>query len=120
MTADFPQDVFVYRHGGTTIPCSEQASLDKKKRTEHIEFNYVIEHHDGQVKIISAKEDLRIFSNDEVRMLLSNSGFESIRAFGNHDLVTDVSDDTSVVVLSGCKAVFRAGTPPSAAPAANR
>ena len=52
---------------------------------------------------ISAKEDLKIFSNDEVRMFLSDSGFESIKIFGNYDLATHISDDTKVVAFLSCK-----------------
>lgn len=100
---DFPRDKFVYKHEDTTIFRFEQASLNKKKRVKHIEFYYVIQHDDGRVKTIFSEEDLRIFFADEVHMLLSNSGFESIKSFGNYSLDTGVSEDTRVVILAGQK-----------------
>jgi len=97
------RDKFVYRHEGTTIFQFEQASLNKKKRVRHIEFYYVIDHHDGHVKTIFAEEDLRIFFDDEVQMLLSSCGFEKIESFGNYALNTNASDVSSIIIIAGQK-----------------
>ncbi len=97
------RDKFVYQHEDTTIFHFEQASLDKKKRVRHIEFYYLIDHHDGRVKTVFAEEDLRIFFEDEVQMLLSNCGFEHVESFGNYTLDTAASDVSDIVIITGQK-----------------
>lgn len=98
-----PQDKFVYQHEGTTIFHFEQASLDKKRRVKHIDFYYLIDQHDGNVKTIFAEEDLRIFFDDEVHMLLSDCSFENIKSFGNYNLDTDALDTSNIIVVAAQK-----------------
>ena len=97
------QDKFVYQHEDTTIFHFEQTALDKKKRVRHVEFYYLIDHHDGRVKTVFAKEDLRIFFGDEVQMLLSNCDFEHIESFGNYILDTETSGVPDTVIIAGQK-----------------
>lgn len=97
------RDKFVYQHEDTTIFHFEQASLNKEKRVRHIDFYYVINYQDGHVKTISAEEDLRIFFDDEVQMLLSSCGFEKIESFGNYTLDTKTSDVPNIIIIAGQK-----------------
>jgi SAM-dependent methyltransferase len=97
---EFHRDKFVYQHEGTTIFHFEQATLKKEERVKHIDFYYLIDHHDGCVKTVFAEEDVRIFFNDEVRMLLSNCGFGNIESFG--DYTTDADADVAdIVIIAG-------------------
>jgi ubiquinone/menaquinone biosynthesis C-methylase UbiE len=101
----FHRDKYVYRHEGTTIFQFEQTNLDKKKRVRHIEFYYVIDYNDGHAKTIFAEEDIRIFFDDEVQMLLSNCGFEKIKSFGNYTPDTNASGDSNIIIVIGQKRV---------------
>jgi len=98
-----PRDKFVHQHEDATIFHFEQASLDKKKRVRHIEFYYLIDRHDGRVKTVFTEEDLRIFFEDEVQMLLSNCGFKHVESFGNYTLDTTASDVSDIVIVTGRK-----------------
>ena len=97
------RDKFVYQHEDTTIYHFEQTSLHKKERVRHVEFYYFIDHHDGHMKTISAEEDLRIFFDDEVQMLLANCGFDSVRSFGDYAVDTTASDAPNTVAVVGQK-----------------
>ena len=99
----FHRDKFIYRQENTTIFHFEQPSLDKKRRIKHIEFYYLIDHHDGQVKTVFAEEDLRIFFDDEVKMLLSNCGFKHIESFSDYNLETNSSDVPYIIIVAGQK-----------------
>jgi 2-polyprenyl-3-methyl-5-hydroxy-6-metoxy-1,4-benzoquinol methylase len=99
---EFHRDKFVYQHEGTTIFQFEQATLKKEERVKHIDFYYLIDHHDGRVKTVFAEEDVRIFFNDEVRMLLSNCGFGNIESFGDYTTDTD-ADVADIVIIAGRK-----------------
>ena len=95
----YPRDKFVYTHENTTIMCFQQASLKKQERVRHIEFYYVIDHHDGEVHTIFAEEDLRIFFDDEVQFLLSMNGFQQIASFRNYGSETQEPTDISTITL---------------------
>jgi 2-polyprenyl-3-methyl-5-hydroxy-6-metoxy-1,4-benzoquinol methylase len=103
------RDKFVYQREDATIFHFEQASLNRKKRVRHIEFYYVIDCHDGHVKTISAEEDLRIFFDDEVQMLLSTCGFEKIKSFGDYTLDTKASGVPDIIIVAGQKGASERG-----------
>ena len=96
------QDEFVYRQDGATISQFDKTFVDNKKRVRHIDFRYEIESADGHSKTVFAEEDLRIFFNDEVCMLLSNCGFGNIESFGDYTLDTD-ADMANIVIVAGQK-----------------
>jgi SAM-dependent methyltransferase len=96
------QDMFRYQTGGTTISQFDKTFVDKKRRVRHIDFKYVIDTADGYSKTIFAEEDVRIFFNDEVCMLLSNCGFGNIESFGDYTPNTD-ADVAEIVIEVGQK-----------------
>ncbi len=100
---EFQQDHFVYEDENTTITHHEKSSLDKKKRVKHIEFNYSITNSDGQVKNIIAREDLRIFFDDEVQMLLAQGGFDNIASFGDYSIEKQKSEVPYIIAIAGRK-----------------
>jgi len=100
---EFHRDKFVYQHEGTTIFQFEQATLKKRERVKHIEFYYLIDHHDGNVKTVFAEEDVRIFFNDEVSMLLSSCGFGNIESFGDYAM-DENADAAYIIIVAGQKA----------------
>ena len=63
---EWHKDKATYRFDDATIFLSEQATLDRKNRLKHVEFHYLIDEHNGQVKTVFAEEDLRIYFEDEV------------------------------------------------------
>jgi len=95
------KDKFVYRDGQTTIVQFEQTSLDKIRRVRHIEFFYVIEDSCGKVRTAFAEEDIRIFFEDEVLMLMASHGFEGLEAFGGYSMDSTVTDSSPVIVVAG-------------------
>ncbi len=100
---EWHKDKATYRFDEATIFLSEQATLDRKNRLKHVEFQYLIDEHNGQVKTVFAEEDLRIYFEDEVGLLLSSCGFETIRSYGDHKLETDNKDVPEIVIMSGIK-----------------
>ena len=100
---EWHKDKATYRFDDATIFLSEQATLDRKNRLKHVEFQYLIDNHNGQVKTVFAEEDLRIYFEDEVGLLLSSCGFETIRSYGDHELEKDTQDVPEIVIMSGLK-----------------
>jgi ubiquinone/menaquinone biosynthesis C-methylase UbiE len=100
---EWHKDKATYRFDDATIFLSEQATLDRKNRLKHVEFQYLIDNRNGQVKTVFAEEDLRIYFEDEVGLLLSSCGFETIRSYGDHKLETDNKDVPEIVIVSGLK-----------------
>lgn len=95
----FPKDKFVYRDGQTTIFQFEQTSLDKIRRVRRIEFFYVIKDSSGKVGTAFAEEDLRIFFEDEVLMLMASHGFEALGTFGGYSMDSVMTDSSRVIVV---------------------
>ncbi|UCC15946.1 MAG: class I SAM-dependent methyltransferase [Dehalococcoidales bacterium] len=100
---EWHKDKATYRFGDTTIFLSEQATLDRKRRIKHVEFQYLIDDYNGQVKTVFAEEDLRIYFEDEVGLLLSSCGFEKIEYYGDHKLDTDSKNLPEIMIVSGLK-----------------
>jgi len=99
----YPKDKFVYRDGQTTIFQFNQASLDKRRRVRHIEFYYIIRDGSDKVRTAFAEEDLRIFFEDEVLILMASYGFEALKAFGGYSMDSAVTDSSRVIVVVGRK-----------------
>lgn len=93
----------VYRGKKVTIRRFQQSHLDRTRRVRHVEFFYVIEDDSGKVTTFSVEEDLRIFFEDEVTMLMGSHGFCELRAFGGYSVDSPVTDSSGVVVIAGRK-----------------
>lgn len=100
---EWHKDKATYRFDDATIFLSEQAVLDRKRRIKHVEFQYLIDNHNGQVKTVFAEEDLRIFFEDEVGLLLASCGFDTIEYYGDYKLKTDTKDVPEIIIVSGLK-----------------
>jgi SAM-dependent methyltransferase len=100
---EWHMDKATYRFDDATIFLSEQATLDRKNRLKHIEFQYLIDEHNGQVKTVFAEEDLRTYFEDEVGLLLSSCGFDTVRSYGDHKMETDNEEVPEIVIMSGLK-----------------
>ncbi len=100
---EWHKDKATYKFDDATIFLSEQATLDRKRRVKHVEFQYLIDEHNGQVKTVFAEEDLRIFFEDEVRLLMSYCGFDSVKSYGDHKLNNDTESVPEIVIVSGLK-----------------
>ncbi|MFC1947276.1 class I SAM-dependent methyltransferase [Chloroflexota bacterium] len=100
---EWHKDKATYRFDDATIFLSEQGTLDRKNRLKHVEFQYLIDEHNGQVKTVFAEEDLRIYFEDEVGLLLSSCGFDKIGYYGDHKLDTDTKDLPEIMIVSGLK-----------------
>ena len=102
LIAGIQQDKFVYQQEGATISQFNKTFVDNKRRIRHVDFKYIIESTDGHSKTVFAEEDLRIFFDDEVCMLLSNCGFGNIESFSDYAL--DVNADVAnVIIVAGQK-----------------
>lgn len=91
------RDKCVYQDEETTIFQFEQATLEKKKRIAHIDFYYLIDSLDGNVKTVYAEEDLRIFFPDEVQLLLGQAGFEDMKTHADYDTAGSAEGDTIII-----------------------
>ena len=100
---EWHKDKATYRVDDATIFLSEQAVLDRKRRIKHVEFQYLIDNHNGKVKTVFAEEDLRIFFEDEVGLLLASCGFDTIEYYGDYRLETNTKDVPEIVIVSGLK-----------------
>lgn len=100
---EYPRDKFVYRDKQTTIFRFEQAFLNRMQRVKHIEFFYVIEDNSEGIRTSFAEENLRIFFEDEVMMLMDSNGFEGVESFGGYSMDSTVNDSSSVIVVVGRK-----------------
>lgn len=100
---EWHKDKATYRFDDATIFLSEQATLDRKRRVKHVEFQYLIDNHTGQVKTVFAEEDLRIYFEDEVGLLLSSCGFDAIQSYGDFTLDTDTKNVPEIAIVSGLK-----------------
>jgi len=100
---EWHEDKATYRLGDATIFLLEQATLDRKNRLKHVEFQYLIDEHNGQVKTVFAEEDLRIYFEDEVGLLLLSCGFDTIKSYGDYKLETDTENVPEIVIMSGFK-----------------
>jgi len=100
---EFEKDEFVYKHENIKIKQRDRWYLDKKRRIKHLDFEYEISDTNGDITIISAEEDLRIFFDDEVQFLLSSSGFSNVESFGDYTSKTTVSDSPKIIIVKGQK-----------------
>ena len=100
---DFQRDEYVYRQENVTIYQFEHSCLEENRKVKHIDFQYIIDEHEGPVNEIFAEEDLRIFFEDEVRLLLSESGFDKVESFGDYSLDADSPDVPDIVIVKGLK-----------------
>lgn len=100
---EWHKDKTSYRFDDATIFLSELAALDRKNRLKHVEFQYLIDEHNGQIKTVFAEENLRIYFEDEVGLLLSSCGFDKIESYGDHKLENDTQDVPEIIIISGLK-----------------
>lgn len=97
------RDKFFYQSEEVQISQFEQLTLNKKERLIHIDYCYLIDRFNGDVKTIYAEENLRIFFDDEVQSLMSMCGFENIRAYSDYSTEENSTRDPHIVIVSGNK-----------------
>ena len=98
------RDKYFYQSKEVKIFQFEQATLNKKERLVHIEYCYLIDRNERNIKTIYAEEDLRIFFDDEVKSLMSTCKFEKVKSYGDYS--TDDKESTNapnVVIVAGQK-----------------
>ena len=78
LVEEYPRDKTVFQAKEVTIFRFDQASLRKNDRVRHIEFYYFISRGDGAIETIFAEEDLRIWFDDEVQLLMQSCGFRNV------------------------------------------
>lgn len=100
---DFDRDKATYQVDGTTIFHFEQSSLKQKKRIRHIDFQYLIDDHQGSVRTVVASEDLRIFFDDEVKLLMTACGFENVVSYADYHPEPGYEGVPEIIVVSGTK-----------------
>lgn len=103
LSKDFDKDEFIYQHKNATIRQHDRWFLDKKRGVKHLDFEYEITDSEGRVQRISAEEDLRIFYDNDVQVLLSGCGFTSVESFGDYTLERKRADDPYILIVSGKK-----------------
>ena len=103
LSKDFDKDEFIYRHKNATIRQHDRWRLDEKRGVKHLDFEYEITDSEGRVQRISAEEDLRIFYDNDVQVLLSGCGFTSVESFGDYTLERKRADDPYILIVSGKK-----------------
>lgn len=98
------RDKYFYQDEKVNIFQFEHTSVNKEERLMHIEYCYLIDRNDGNVKTIFAEEYLRIFFDDEVQMLMNISGFKNIQSFGDYTIDDKKSVDVpNIVIVVGQK-----------------
>ena len=98
------KDKYFYESKGVKISQFEQVTLNKKQRLVHIDYRYLIERKNENIKTIYAEEDLRIFFDDEVELLMNMSRFEKVRSYADYSVGDKESANTpNVVIVVGQK-----------------
>ena len=95
---EFTQDKYFYQNEKVKISQFEQPTLNKHERLVHIEYCYLIDYSDGNVKTIFTEEDLRIFFDDEVQTLMNMGGFKKVQSFNGYTMDNKESDDIPYIV----------------------
>lgn len=103
LSKDFDKDEFIYQHKNATIRQHDRWRLDKERGVKHLDFEYEITDSEGRVQRISAEEDLRIFYDDDVQVLLSDCGFTNVESFGDYSLEREKANDPYIVIVIGKK-----------------
>ena len=103
LSKDFDKDEFIYQHKNVTIRQHDRWRLDKKRGVKHLEFEYEITDSEGRVQRISAEENVRIFYDDDVQVLLSDCGFMNVESFGDYTLERERANDPYILIVSGKK-----------------
>lgn len=103
LSKDFDKDEFIYQHKNATIRQHDRWRLDRKRGVKHLDFEYEITDSEGRVQRISAEEDLRIFYDDDVQVLLFGCGFTNVESFGDYTLERERADAPYILIVSGKK-----------------
>jgi len=103
LSKDFDKDEFTYQHEDATIRQHDKWSLDKRRRVKRIDFTYEITDNEGRVQSIFAEENVRIFYDDDVQLLLSDCGFTNVESFGDYTLERERADPPYILIVSGEK-----------------
>lgn len=95
---EFTRDKYFYQNEKVKISQFEQPTLNKRKRLVHIEYCYLIDYSDGNVKTIFTEENVKIFFNDEVQTLMNMGGFKNVQSFNGYTMDNKESDDIPYII----------------------